>query len=537
MSTTERAPTLTPVEGGFMVRMRCGTTARQRVTICAKDKPQALARYWRLRKMVDALVKAKCGPEAVAIIRDAAAAKTERAFTGNERAALDIAAHPPGADKPPSKAVTYREVVRLWLSGELARRFPGEVEGKSERTAEEQWLAYNKSILGARLASSEQKPFGDLPIGEITLAHLHELKQSLPPMSSGTRQNYCVLIAKPLRLALYPLMLIEECPVPDNFTPARGKTRAFTYLYPEEDAQMLGCLETPLADRVLLGLVARNGMRISEGVRLSAGDLDLKRGNLSLDKNKTKTPRTWKLDEDCVRALRLWLSIAPPPGPDAPIFGHTDAHGWAPKLRVYLKRAGVSRRELFATTAHRRCIRVHDLRASFVTLALAAGRGAPTTELWVRDRTGHTTAQQMETYRRWSRFALENAQGWFAPLDEAVPELAELARSGKTILAGALAADLGVGHGVGHDRESSINNADFTSGPTSIPGGLGRAHASDSRGFCVGVDTNAHGGPPQTEGVGHVLLSLRSLTRSEILRVAARCRTLLGARNAHKFRK
>jgi integrase len=55
-------------------------------------------------------------------------------------------------------------------------------------------------------------------------------------------------------------------------------------------------------------------------------------------------------------------------------------------FREHLAGAGVTRPELFEQSGHRRPIRVHDLRATFVTLALAAGRS----EAWVADRTGHT---------------------------------------------------------------------------------------------------------------------------------------------------
>jgi hypothetical protein len=50
-----------------------------------------------------------------------------------------------------------------------------------------------------------------------------------------------------------------------------------------------------------------------------------------------------------------------------------------------LRTAGVTRAELFERTASRQPIRVHDLRALFVTVNLANGKTAE----WVVDRTGH----------------------------------------------------------------------------------------------------------------------------------------------------
>src|SRR5690606_22958121 len=62
----------------------------------------------------------------------------------------------------------------------------------------------------------------------------------------------------------------------------------------------------------------------------------------------------------------------------------------------------------------------HDLRGTFVTLALAVGR----TEAWVTDRTGHSSSAMIYRYKRAARLAAELDTGWFAPLDEAIPELA-----------------------------------------------------------------------------------------------------------------
>jgi len=57
----------------------------------------------------------------------------------------------------------------------------------------------------------------------------------------------------------------------------------------------------------------------------------------------------------------------------------------AQHLRADLKAAGIARPEIFERTAVRHPLRVHDLRATFVTVSLANGK----TETWVADRTGH----------------------------------------------------------------------------------------------------------------------------------------------------
>ena len=86
--------------------------------------------------------------------------------------------------------------------------------------------------------------------------------------------------------------------------------------------------------------------------------------------------------------------------------------------------AGVDRPDLFAKTAARRPVRIHDLRATFVTLALANGR----TEAWIADRTGHRSSAMINRYRRAAHKVDELRLGQLRPLHEVVPELAKLAR-------------------------------------------------------------------------------------------------------------
>jgi hypothetical protein len=69
---------------------------------------------------------------------------------------------------------------------------------------------------------------------------------------------------------------------------------------------------------------------------------------------------------------------------------------------------------------------VHDLRATFITLALATGR----TEAWIADRTGHRSSQMINRYRRPARTVADLGLGWLAQMCDAVPELANWRPSG-----------------------------------------------------------------------------------------------------------
>ncbi len=85
----------------------------------------------------------------------------------------------------------------------------------------------------------------------------------------------------------------------------------------------------------------------------------------------------------------------------------------------YMSNAGVERAELFEHTENRIALRAHDLRSSFITVKLANGKS----ETWVMDRTGHTTSQMLNAYRRAARNHREASLGDFLPLHRTIPEL------------------------------------------------------------------------------------------------------------------
>ena len=84
----------------------------------------------------------------------------------------------------------------------------------------------------------------------------------------------------------------------------------------------------------------------------------------------------------------------------------------------------MKRQKLFETTKHRIRLRAHDLRATFVTLALANGRP----EAWVMQRTGHTASAMLTRYRRDADSIMEFYLGWLTPLHAAIPELAAMSK-------------------------------------------------------------------------------------------------------------
>jgi integrase len=114
----------------------------------------------------------------------------------------------------------------------------------------------------------------------------------------------------------------------------------------------------PLDWRVFYGFLDREGPRYTEAAGLTWCDLDLDRGAVKLDENKTDDPRAWALAPGTAAALRALRAMREargvPVGSDDPVFPLSDEHGGegatnhgADRFRRYLKAAGIDRPELF----------------------------------------------------------------------------------------------------------------------------------------------------------------------------------------------
>jgi integrase len=188
----------------------------------------------------------------------------------------------------------------------------------------------------------------------------------------------------------------------------KSANKAKACLYPSEDAQLVGCARVALERRLAYGILAREGMRASELSSLRWRDLDLKHGRVRLDENKTDDPRAWALSPDVVRVLAWWKMTTQGEARDLVLGLDLDQGShWLrgrecdPKTRHAerigdLMLADVDRPELFERTASRQPLRLHDLRATFVTVSLANGK----TEQWVTDRTGHKSSQMVSLVER-----------------------------------------------------------------------------------------------------------------------------------------
>jgi integrase len=315
---------------------------------------------------------------------------------------------------------SFKTVASRWVDGSLARQYPDQIRAKRSADDDE-----------SRLRMYIFPVIGDLPINRVTLDAAEEVMRRLPvKLAVATRRNIGQLITRVMSMAVYPLRLIERSPIPSGFLPAAPKPKAMAYLYPSEDARLMACKAVPLEYRLLWGFLTREGMREGEALSLAWSDIDLDRGAIRLDRNKTDDPRAWALNAGVASALRrfraLYRSSATVDDrvfldPQRRPISGSGALGLPALLRDHLRLVGIDRErpELFTSTQQRRRIRVHDLRGTFVTVSLANGRS----ESWISDRTGHRSSVMIARYKRTARTFDELQTGELASLDTAIPEL------------------------------------------------------------------------------------------------------------------
>lgn len=374
------------------IPVRFGTKQRRRFNC----KPEAIVTLKELGALIGAAgIAPTIGAQILTRFSDGS-------FTeAKARATIKLAAKEDAHRDGP--ALTFADLGKSWTEGEIAAKHPDHV--KVKRTAAKD--AERLKVLSLTV--------GKVPITAFALADAELAMAALPKgLSSATRRQYAQIIARLLALAVYPLKLIKVSPLPRGFLPKVRRTKATAWLYPAEDARLLACTTVPIWRRVFYGFLAREGLRAGEALALTWRDLDLDAGTVRLDTNKTDDPRAWALSDGVAVALARFRPETAEPG-DL-VFNVLNAGRLAESFRTDLESAKVDRAELFERTKARQPIRLHDLRATFVTLALATGKS----EAWVSDRTGHRSSVMIQGYRRAARTAAELKLGSLAPLEQAI---------------------------------------------------------------------------------------------------------------------
>ncbi|HKQ71865.1 MAG TPA: tyrosine-type recombinase/integrase [Polyangiaceae bacterium] len=417
------------VKDGFETRLRFGKGQRGRFVIKVADEALAERRATKLQELASMLTASGRTTEAPIILRKGAEVSSEKDFADVVKFAEGLCSET-GKRKAAKALTTFGQLADRWTTGALHREYPDHVGEKKTKALDKTRLEAIKAIpvdSGAK--------FGDLPLPSVSLDHCTLIMANLPASAKrpATRRQYAQLLHRVLELAVFPCRLIGASPLPRGFMPKVGSPPGFSYLYPDEEAALMAALESavPLARRLLWGFLCREGCRTGEATDLRIGvDVDLDKGVIRLDENKTDDPRAWALNPAVVRALAAWAKFREAKPGDFLFVDEAglpfDNQKLAGQLRVDLKAAGVTRTELFENGKNTRKLRAHDLRGTFVTLSLAEGKS----ETWVMDRTGHTTSAMLQRYRRAARSASELALGPLHPLTFAIPEIRALLRGG-----------------------------------------------------------------------------------------------------------
>jgi integrase len=203
---------------------------------------------------------------------------------------------------------TFVAFANAWTSGELAKKHTDHV--KAKRSAE---------LDAQRFRSHVFPHLEGIRIDEFTLEHAEFVMANLSTdFAQGTRRQIAQLMGRLMRLAVYPCKWRKENRIPAGWLPRGGDAKAKECLFPDEDVRLMrgvsvepGKPDVPVLRRLAYGFLAREGMRTSEMGALRWKDVDLERGRIYLDHDKTDDPRDWDLRRDVVDALARWKERQP----------------------------------------------------------------------------------------------------------------------------------------------------------------------------------------------------------------------------------
>jgi integrase len=202
------------------------------------------------------------------------------------------------------------------------------------------------------------------------------------------------------------LCVREDNPAVGLAGPDTGVRKAKAYLWPSEFAALISCERVPLRWRRLFALAVCTYARAGELAALEWGDVDLEHstihihravGRTSAKATKTKTARRAPIEPALLPLLQALHRQAKGRGPvkrGVVMRMPSTSRSW--KLRVFLKRAGITRADLFTSDATRRAITFHDLRATGITWCALRGDEA----LRIMQRAGHDDFTTTQIYLR-----------------------------------------------------------------------------------------------------------------------------------------
>ena len=389
---------------GYSARVRVapGDEGRPCFALSVRDDAEAEKRTQILAEMAKRLRPVVGAEEIVEVLTDAGKARTAKELDEVEEIVRAIEA---GETRKASSAVTptFEDFAKTWTSGDLRKKHPDHVRDKDSTRDEQVLRDYINPVIGP------------MRIPDVTLENAERVMAKLPAeLAPRTRKLVAQCMRKVLSLAVYPGRYITANPIPREWMPKIPKSanKAKAFLYPEEDAKLLGARRCPSSAAsptacsraracALRSSIARVGVTSTSSMGGCASTRTRRTTRAPGRSRPTscgRSPggRSGRRARPTISVLGFdlangawWLR-----GDEGWTKERQDEGAWGPAHG----RSDASR-ELFERSAARQPIRLHDLRATFVTVSLANGK----TEQWVSDRTGHKSSQMIATYTRQAR--------------------------------------------------------------------------------------------------------------------------------------
>jgi hypothetical protein len=128
-----------------------------------------------------------------------------------------------------AQAPTFGNFAKQWTDGDLAKRYRDHVLRKDTSDDDARHLKLHINPILA-----------DIRLDEVTLDDADRVMASLPArLSPSSRRHVGQVIRRVLALAVYPARYIKENPIPRGWLPRSKSTKAFTCLWPTEDAALM----------------------------------------------------------------------------------------------------------------------------------------------------------------------------------------------------------------------------------------------------------------------------------------------------------
>jgi integrase len=201
------------------------------------------------------------------------------------------------------------------------------------------------------------------------------------------------------------LCVREDNPADGVARPDAGAKKAKTYLWPSEFDALVRAERMPRRWRRLFALAVYMYARAGEISALTWDAVDLEHGavliHVAEDRvrkrgvraTKTETARRIPIEPALLPLLRAMHEQA---GGKGRVFKMPSVGILSRKLKLYLKRAGVTRSDQFKSDATRKAITFHDLRATGITWMAARGDDP----LRIMQRAGHADFETTKIYMR-----------------------------------------------------------------------------------------------------------------------------------------